>query len=302
MKRRTFLSHVATGLAGAAMAPAWAQGPAAARSRPPRILLRSSWQSVNIGDIGHTPGALSLIEKYFPEAEVTLWPGSLGHGSRQLLTQGYPRLKIVEGSLAADGKPAAGSPLAKAWDETDLYLSGSGSGFPASAHAVAFHKATGKPVGVFGVSTDPVSGIGGNREPEGGTLQQLAERAAKLPATHLSADLRYIIDRAAFFFCRDTLSRDYLKAQGVKCPIVEFGPDAQLGMHLRDDTKGLAWLRAHGLEEGKFISVIPGCVTRPIIGFARGRSARRTTTSATRSIIERRSRITGSCARCSSRT
>jgi hypothetical protein len=50
---------------------------------------------VNIGDIGHTPGALSLLEKYFPEAEITLWPGSLGHGSRQLLTQGYPRLKIV---------------------------------------------------------------------------------------------------------------------------------------------------------------------------------------------------------------
>ena len=28
-------------------------------AKPPRILLRSSWQSVNIGDIGHTPGALA---------------------------------------------------------------------------------------------------------------------------------------------------------------------------------------------------------------------------------------------------
>ena len=26
------------------------------------ILLRSSWQTINIGDIGHTPGVLSLIE------------------------------------------------------------------------------------------------------------------------------------------------------------------------------------------------------------------------------------------------
>src|SRR5512139_443859 len=109
-------------------------------ARPPRILLRSSWQSVNIGDIGHTPGALSLIEKHFPEAEVTLWPGSLGHGSRELLTKGYPRLKIVEGSLGTDNKPSS-APLAKAWEETDLYLSGSGSGFPASNHAVAFQKA-----------------------------------------------------------------------------------------------------------------------------------------------------------------
>lgn len=239
--------------AGLSRVPALA---AAGTGRPPRILLRSSWQSVNIGDIGHTPGALSLIEKHFPEAEVTVWPGSLGHGSRELLTKGYPRLKIVEGTLGEDNRPRS-APLAKAWEETDLYLSGSGSGFPSANLAVAFHKATGKPVGVFGVSTDPISGIGGDRDPEGGTLASIRTRALQLPPTHLPADLRYIMDRAAFFFCRDTISRDYLKAQGVKTPILEFGPDAQLGMHLRDDAKGLAWLKAHGLEEGKFICVIP---------------------------------------------
>jgi hypothetical protein len=229
---------------------------AARAAKPPRILLRSSWQSVNIGDVGHTPGALSLIEKYFPEAEVTLWPGNLGHGSRELLTKGYPRLKIAEGSLGKDGKPNSPA-LAKAWEETDLYLSGSGSGFPAANHAVAFHKVTGKPIGVFGVSTDPISGTSPGREPEGGTLEQIRAKAAKLPATHLSADLRWVMDRSAFFFCRDTISRDYLKAQGVKTPILEFGPDAQLGMHLRDDAKGYGWLSAHGLEEGKFICVLP---------------------------------------------
>ena len=41
--------------------------------RGPRILLRSSWQVVNIGDIAHTPGVLALIEKHLPEAEVRLW-------------------------------------------------------------------------------------------------------------------------------------------------------------------------------------------------------------------------------------
>lgn len=229
---------------------------ALAAKRAPRILLRSSWQSVNIGDIGHTPGALTLIGKYFPEAEVTLWPGQLGHGSRDLLTRGYPNLKIAEGSLGADGKPSTPA-LAKAWEEADLYLSGSGSGFPAANHAVAFHKLTGKPVGVLGVSNDPISGIGGDREPEGGTLRQLREKALRLPATHLPADLRYIIDRSAFFFCRDSITRDYLKAQGVKCPVVEFGPDAQLGMHLRDDAKAFAYLQANKLEDGKFICVVP---------------------------------------------
>jgi polysaccharide pyruvyl transferase WcaK-like protein len=229
---------------------------AAQSNRPPQILLRSSWQSVNIGDVGHTPGALDLIGKHFPEAEITLWPGRLDNGSRELLTRNYPKLKIAEGSLDAQDKPTTPA-LAKAWEAADLYLSGSGSGFPASNHAVAFQKATGKPVGVFGVSTDPISGIGANRDPEGGTLEEIRAKAGRLPRTHLAADLRYIIDRAAFFFCRDTISRDYLKAQGVKTPILEFGPDAQLGMRLRDDEKGLAYLKANHLAEEKFICVIP---------------------------------------------
>ncbi|NWF82431.1 MAG: polysaccharide pyruvyl transferase family protein [Bryobacteraceae bacterium] len=224
--------------------------------RRPKILLRSSWQSVNIGDIGHTPGALSLLGKYFPEAEITLWPGRLGHGSRDLLTRGYPELKIVEGALDKDGKPATPE-LARAWAEADLYLSGSGSGFPASNHAAAFAKATGKPVGVFGVSADPVSGFGPGRQPEGGTLDELRAKALALPPTHLPPALRFIIGRAAFFFCRDTISLEYLKAQQVRTPVLEFGPDAQLGMHLRDDVKAFAYLRACGLEDKRFICVVP---------------------------------------------
>ncbi|MEO7415098.1 MAG: polysaccharide pyruvyl transferase family protein [Opitutaceae bacterium] len=256
MNRRSFISQATA--AGAAVSlsrfPLFAA--TGSSGRPPRILLRSSWQSVNIGDIGHTPGALSLLGRYFPEAEVTLWPGEIGNGARELLTTGYPRLKIAEGSVGADGKPTTPA-LARAWDEADLYLSGSGSGFPAAGHALAFRKATDKPVGVFGVSTDPISGFGAGRDPEGGTLVSLRERALQLPPNHLAADLRLTIDRAAFFFCRDTISRDYLKAQGVKSPIVEFGPDAQLGMQLRNDAKGNAWLAEHKLEPGKFISVVP---------------------------------------------
>ncbi|MSU48731.1 MAG: polysaccharide pyruvyl transferase family protein [Opitutus sp.] len=254
MNRRVFLTSAAAAAGASLRSTVFAA--AAKTIGPPRILLRSSWQSVNIGDIGHTPGALSLLWKHFPEVEITLWPGELGHGARELLVKGYPRLRIAEGSVGSDGRPTKPE-LAKAWAEADLYLSGSGSGFPAANHAVAFQKATGKPVGVFGVSNDPISGISKGRDAEGGTLVSLRARALKLPPTHLSADLRYIMDRAAFFFCRDTITRDYLKAQGVKSPVVEFGPDAQLGMQLRDDAKGLAYLKANGLVEGKFICVIP---------------------------------------------
>lgn len=224
--------------------------------RKPRILLRSSWQSVNIGDIGHTPGALSLLRRYFPEAEITLWPSDLGNGARGLLARHYPEVTIVEGHLSGDNRPSTAE-LARAWEEADLYLSGSGSGFPASNHAAAFARVTGKPVGVFGVSTDPISGFGGGRDPEGGTLDALRVKALNLPPNHLPAGLRFIIDRAAFFFCRDTISLGYLKAQRVRTPILEFGPDAQLGMDVRDDLKGCAYLRAHGIEDKKFICVVP---------------------------------------------
>ena len=69
--RRTFLA----GLAATACA-----GPdlAATVRRPPRVLLRSSWQTVNIGDIAHTPGMLRLLGEHLPDAEVTLWPGNIG--------------------------------------------------------------------------------------------------------------------------------------------------------------------------------------------------------------------------------
>lgn len=227
---------------GAGGASVWAQ------RRRPQILLRSSWQSVNIGDVGHTPGALSLLEKYFPEAEITLWASELEHGAKEFLERGYPKLKIVQGA-------AESGVVQRAWAAADLYLSGSGSGFPASAHALAFQNATGKQVGVFGVSTDPISRT--DQEIEGGTLEELRAKAMKLPPETLPKELRTVIDRAAFFFCRDTISRDYLKAQGVKTPVLEFGPDAQLGMRDRDEVKGLAFLRQRGLEEKRFIAVIP---------------------------------------------
>jgi hypothetical protein len=172
------------------------------------------------------------------------------------LLQGYPRLKIAQGEVGADGEPTTPE-LAQAWAETDLYLNGSGSGFPGRTDALAFRKATGKPLGVFGVSTDPISGFGPGREPEGGTLNEIRAKAERLPPDHLDDDTRYVIDRAAFFFCRDTISRDYLRSQQLKTPIIEFGPDAQLGMTLRDDATGFAYLERNGLEEGKFICVIP---------------------------------------------
>lgn len=38
-------------------------------SVPRHILLRSSWQTVNVGDIAHTPGLLRLLENHLPEVK-----------------------------------------------------------------------------------------------------------------------------------------------------------------------------------------------------------------------------------------
>jgi len=134
---------------------------------------------------------------------------------------------------------------------------GSALGFHAGAraHLGAWHRATGKPYGVFGTTFDPINNSG--RNVEGATLDVRRAQIQALPATHLDAETRWIVDRAAFVFARETTTRDYFKAQGVRTPILEYGPDTQLAMNLSDRARGDAFRAAHGLEEGRFICVIP---------------------------------------------
>jgi hypothetical protein len=68
------------------------------RLKGKKILLRSSWQTVNIGDIGHTPGVLHLLEKYMPDVEVRLWAGDVGNGVKELLLKRFPKLEIFTSS------------------------------------------------------------------------------------------------------------------------------------------------------------------------------------------------------------
>src|SRR5437016_3814969 len=97
MYRRHFLQ--------ASLATAFAASVNAADKRPPRILLRSSWQVVNVGDIAHTPGVLALIEKYIPDAGVILWASpDLSPEVAAMEHRRFPKLRVVKGKIAADGK------------------------------------------------------------------------------------------------------------------------------------------------------------------------------------------------------
>ena len=215
MQRRHFLK---TALATAALSPVVsAQGTKAKK----KILLRSSWQTVNIGDIAHTPGMLHLLEKHLPEYEVTLWPSSVDNGVEEMLMKRFPKLKIM-GKTAADKE--------KAFKAHDFLLHGSGPGIVGQKSIIEWKEKTGKPYGIGGVTWS-----GGAKNAEGVK----------------------VISGAEFAFFRDSVSLQTAKDAGATCPIMEFGPDATFACDLVNDAAASAWLKEVGLEDGKFMCCIP---------------------------------------------
>jgi polysaccharide pyruvyl transferase WcaK-like protein len=209
MSRRQFLATLSSVLAVNAFAAAPKQF---------RLLLRSSWQTVNIGDIAHTPGMLTLLEKYRPDAEVTLWPSSVGDGVEAILRRRFPKLKI------AKSKAEQTAALA----ECDFFLHGSGPGL-VGAKELNLAREAKKPYGIGGI-----------------TLNDVEIR-----------DHRQMLAGAQFIFLRDTDSMRALQASGVQGPKIDFGPDATFAIDLRDDAAAAALLKQHRLEPGKFLCATP---------------------------------------------
>lgn len=192
---------------------------AAARAAAPRrVLLRSSWQTVNIGDIAHTPGMLALLERHLPEVEVTLWPNRLSESVAAMLRKRFPKLRVA--ATAAEQEAALAG--------CDFGLHGSGPGLVGRREMERW-RATGKPYGFGGVT---------------------------LSDTELR-DSRELLAGAMFVFCRDSLSLAALNAAGVAGPVLELAPDATFHLDLRDDARAAAFLREHGLEAGKFACFVP---------------------------------------------
>lgn len=218
--RRKFISHAA-----AIASTVAASKCAFARPRAPRILLRSSWQVVNIGDIAHTPGVLALIERHIPEAEVVLWAsGDLSPEVAAMEHNRFPKLKIVKGSIGATGK-ASNAELQMAIDWADFLLHGSGPSLVAAKDVAAFVEHAQKPFGVYGI-----------------THGSFAEGISK-----------QLLARAKFTFFRDSVSLQRAKDEGVACPIMGFAPDGAFACDLNDDTSALKLLEKFQLQPGKFL-------------------------------------------------
>ena len=208
--RREFLAATfASALVGAS-------SPTAAAPR--QILLRSSWQTVNIGDIAHTPGMLALLERHRPQDRVTLWPKGMSPEVERLLTTRFPALKIVHTREEQDAALKA----------CDFFLHGSGPGLVGAAEAERARQA-GKPYGFAGVT--------------------LSDEELKIH--------RELLAGAAFVFCRDTDSLAALQKAGITGPTAAFGPDATFALDLRDDAAADALLASHQLGPGEFLCAVP---------------------------------------------
>lgn len=226
MQRRQFLRATVAAIGSRALLCRPSRG----AERRPRILLRSSWQTVNIGDIAHTPGVLALLERHFPEAEVRLWPSRVDHGVDAMLLQRFPNLTIVQGQAA----------LKAALSECDFLLHGSGASLVAERDVVRWSTETGKPYGVYGI-----------------TLPLTSSTATQATPTAVFQKTIDVLSEARFVFFRDSLSLQLAKDRGCRCPIMEFGPDGAFGTDLRDDAAAQKFLRQHELKEGEFLCCIP---------------------------------------------
>jgi len=194
----------------------------AAAEKPRRILLRSSWQTVNIGDIGHTPGILRLLGECLPQAEITLWPNDIGNGVEAMLRRNFPALRIAKDPES----------IRAALAECDFMLHGSGPSLVGRKELERWASETGKPYGIYGITWSA-----GEKGPDART--------------------RALLDGAQFLYFRDTISLQSAKDAGLKTPILEFTPDAAFAVNLRNDETATAFLKANQLEDGKYVCVIP---------------------------------------------
>ena len=217
--RRHFINALLTALGGSVYA---------ADGKPKTLVLQSAWDTVNIGDIGHTPGTLRVIEEHLPGLKVVLWAMKLDERVTAMLQRRFPKVEILQGNLFKDGEKDRR--LQEAVKNCDLFIRNSGMGQDITF--MQFCRKHGRPYGLFGQSYFPsmIEGEGADER-------------------------RDLLNHAAFIYTRETKTLDILRNGGVKTPVLEFGPDGCFGIDVRDDERGLATMKKLGLEERRFITL-----------------------------------------------
>ncbi len=173
------------------------------------VVLVSGWQTVNIGYVAHTPGALRAFQRYAPEAKLTLWARSIDDGVRKMLAPLLSDVEIVEDRVVS-GEPLSPE-LERLFAEGDLLVHGSGPSLVAQLEVAEWHRRTGKPHGVFGVTVDPL-------RPYGSTLDRAASMVGVIDRDLLGALEREVLDTASFVDCRDSSTERFLAGQNLGRP------------------------------------------------------------------------------------
>lgn len=225
MQRRDFIQK--TSIATAGMLLNTSLTDLLAGKKNPTILLVSGWQDVNIGDIGHTPGLLHVLETFMPKATVILWKKSNGETVKTLLNKNFPKVKILYGGVDKD-KNVDNPEIMEAFKKADLMIHGSGPLLVGVDNLASWVKHTTKPYGVFGA-----------------TLEN--------PSTYHQS----LLKNAAFIYTRETKSIEHLKKVGITGNHIQFAPDATFFINIRDEGKADTFLKVNDLKDKKFICVIP---------------------------------------------
>ncbi|MFC0529195.1 polysaccharide pyruvyl transferase family protein [Phytohabitans kaempferiae] len=213
------------------------------------VLLRSSWATVNIGDVAHSPGVVRAFQRFAPEAEVVLWPVRLEERERSMLRHALPDLRVVDGTLGHDGPSTP--ELAAAIEGADVLVHGSGAGAFQDTEIDWWRRHVGRPYGYFGVTVDPLC------PPTAATLPELARMVELLPPNFLDDDVRDRLDGADFVYCRDSLTLATLRGQKITKPDVAFGPDGTFAFDYTDAGTAARLLDSLGLAAGGFACFVP---------------------------------------------
>ena len=174
----------------------------------------------NVGTTAHGPGAITVLEKFVPECEVTVWASApLSEPMQRMMERRFPDVKIVCGRL--DGSSKAVEDAVR-W--CDLLLIGPGTGIAVHRDVEDFTKFCNKPYAAAGIGF-----------------------AAK--------DIEKM-RQSGFIFLRDSVALAAAEKAELGVPTA-FVPDGAFLFDAADDAGAVEFMRHHGLEKGKFVCCLP---------------------------------------------
>ncbi|GAB2986997.1 polysaccharide pyruvyl transferase family protein [Actinotalea caeni] len=211
------------------------------------MLLVSGWQTVNIGDVAHTPGTVRALHE-LGGAEVVLWPRRLGARERTMLKERFPALRIL-GDARDSAPDELTDEVREAIGWADVCVHASGPSLVGAEQIDLWRAHTDKPYGFFGITVDPLS-------PYADSLERSGRIIRAIDGDLLAPEDRARLAEAAFVWCRDSLTAEFLATQGLDRGVA-FGPDATVVVDVEDEAAADRFVTETGVRPGRFVCVVP---------------------------------------------